>query len=363
MFKRNYELFNTLASSKNNKVVKWYTVDEMNDLTKKGSQDMSIAKRKIEEYLDNYMVKDEIDDTERLATEEEKTRKRRFLISLLNDCKKNEKIIRRYKTEDILLFLMAKKILVGKLKTQKGRTIEQSEFNEFKLSAIPAFKRAQKQGEEEKEYKELNDNRDILSKFIDFNVEIVLRDEKGREILDDKGTPIRKKVYQEHLQLKKYGDFYRFLYDTRIGLLLKQLTSECIKREDIDDELDEYDRNRKEIFAKIHAIEKLIINAHADQLDDSNAGKEGFVNEDGEPYRTNFRSLLSLVESIRIDRKKLTKEGELIVETRNAFSHNKYIEQLKDIADEKGLTLPEVAKLILANLNRFAIKLGIATKK
>lgn len=363
MFERNYELFNTLASSKNNKVVKWYTVEEINDLTKKESKDMSIAKREIEDYLDNYKVKDETDDTERRATEEEKAKKRRFLISLLNDCKKNEKTIRRYKTEDILLFLMAKKILVGKLKTQKGRTIEQSEFDEFKLSAIPAFKREQKQGEGEKEYKESNDNRDILSKFIDFSVEIVLRDDKGREILDEKGTPIRKNVYQEHLQLKKYGDFYRFLYDTRIGLLLKQLTSDRIKREDIDDELDEYDRNRKEIFAKIHAIEKRIINAHADQLDDSNAGKEGFVNEDGEPYRTNFRSMLSLVESIRLDKRTLTKEGELIVETRNAFSHNKYMEQLKDIADEKGLTLPEVAKLILANLNRFSKELKVVPKE
>lgn len=267
---RNYKYFDILYSTKvkNKTEKKYFTIEQM----KEKSEDKIIPGQ----YL------------QRIRDKEELEKEKRRLKKYLNEYKENEKCIRRYKVQDMLLFLMAKNILLSEWKD--------TEIKAYRLKNISS-----EQG------------KSILSQEIPFSITLNWNED---------GKRISKTIRQEKLKLKNYGDFYKFIYDDRIRTLLPQLneTFNEIDRELLEKELDEYDLNRVTVFQHIHEFEKAIIGNHPE----FNTRKH------------QFRDLLEAHGQIS-ERTSLE-----LRDVRNAFSHNHYTEHI-DISKKE---LPEVARSI-----------------
>ena len=272
--------------------------------------------------------------------EEEECRKK---MHQLHELQRNERDIRRHRNNDIILFLMAKKLLTDSEIFNKNET---GGIDQFKLKNIlpPAYT--------------TSENTSLLEQPITFSLTFSLADENGKPITDQ-GVPIKRTVYQEGLKLKNYGDFYSFLYDTRIGSLLSQIPNQGnIRREELEQELDFYDRRRHEVFALLQDIERRIISENP-SVQDGNARGEGFYYDktvgnktEKIAYRNNFYGLLSLCNRYLASENnstepELTEEGNMLVEIRNAFSHNRYVKSLTDPINISMLSLPEVARMII----------------
>lgn len=261
-----------------------------------------------------------------------------FFLKLIHQMRKlqqNERNIRRYRNQDMLLFEMAKKILLSggaviKTNGQVERGIEQ-----FKLQDI--LPPAMRQGSD----------KDLLEQKVEFRLTINLNDENGKPIKDSEGNSLTRTISQSEIKIKNYGDFYTFLYDSRIGTLLSQLTENGdIKRDELETEFDHYDHQRQEVFRLLQKIERLIIKSHP-ALADSNAGKPEFYDENGTPYRNSFSSLLLLCKQYLSEGGEPTGVSNLLTEIRNAFSHNRYVKSQDKQLDIRTLSLPEVADHIL----------------
>ena len=257
------------------------------------------------------------------------------LIHQMRKLQKNERNIRRYRNQDMLLFEMAKKILLsgGVVIKDNGR-VERG-IDRFKLQDIlpPGMRRG-------------TDN-NLLEQKVEFRLAINLSDENGKPIKDSEGKPLTRTICQDGIKIKNYGDFYTFLYDSRIGTLLSQLNENGdIKRDNLETEFDHYDRQRQEVFRLLQKIERLIIKSHP-ALADSNAGKPGFYNKEGKPYRNSFSSLLSLCKQYLNEGGKPTDVSDLLTEIRNAYSHNRYVKSESENLDIRSLSLPEVSDHIL----------------
>lgn len=260
------------------------------------------------------------------------------LMHQLRNLQRNERNIRRYRNQDMLLFLMAKKILLSGGVVFKDNAIEENGIEQFKLQDIlpPAMKLE-------------GDCNSLLEQPIEFSLTIGLCDESGKPITDANGKQIMRTIHQDSIKLKNYGDFFAFLYDSRIGGLLSQLsisTDDVIDRADLEKELDSYDRKRLKVFAVLQAIERRIIDEHP-ELADSNADGQGFFDADGKPYRNSFSGLLSLCKQYLAKEDKLNDLGYGIVDIRNAFSHNRYTSNDNKKINISKMNLPQVAELIL----------------
>lgn len=256
-------------------------------------------------------------------------------IHQMRKLQKNERNIRRYRNQDLLLFVMAKNILLsGGAVLRNNGQVEQG-IDQFKLQNI--LPPAMRQG---------NEN-DLLEQKVEFRLTINLNDENGKPIKDGDGQLQKRTISQSEIKIKNYGDFYTFLYDSRIGTLLSQLPMNGdIKREKLETEFDHYDRQRQEVFRLLQKIESLIIMSHP-ALADSNAGKPDFYDKEGKPYRNSFSSLLSLCKQYLNEGGKPTDVSCLLTEIRNAFSHNRYVKSESENLDIRSLSLPEVADHIL----------------
>ena len=207
----------------------------------------------------------------------------------LKEMRTVEKHIRRYKVQDMLIFLMAKDILLAK--DNGWNNIE-----DFKLKSVKPVNAG---GE------------NILNRQVRFSVTLTL---KGGKTVD---------ITQNDLKVKNYGDFYRFLNDSRIATLLPYLEKgECkagtestltVTRAEIEDELQAYDGKRVPVFEIIQRMEKKILSAHP-QLKDRKSAEYKIK---GLPKRNNFRTLLAEYGNVG-------ENLEAVVKIRNSFGHNCY---------------------------------------
>lgn len=301
---RNYKYFDILYASKvKNKMENvYFTIDEM----EKKSKDETI----VNEYLHNFQKdkkqenkgcliqknkdKEECKEVSRYKessdqkNKEDQEKERRRLKKYLNEYRENEKCIRRYKVQDMLLFLMAKDILLNEWKD--------AEIKEYRLKNICS-----------------KQEKSILSQEIPFS--ITLNWEKGEK-------QISKVITQEKLKLKNYGDFYKFIYDDRIRTLLPQLKEDInpIGRELLEKELDGYDLNRVTIFQNIHEFEKFVIDKHPEL----------------KMQKHQFKDLINIHGLIS------EKTNQDLRDVRNAFSHNHYTKCI-DISQKE---LPDIARTI-----------------
>lgn len=234
----------------------------------------------------------------------------------IRDIKNNERTLRRYKTQDMVLFLMAKKLFEDII-FEQGNEVNSKQMRLSKVC-----------------------NQAFLRQTLTFRVPVTVGD---RAIY----------VEQENMSLKNYGEFYRFLTDDRLMSLLENIVDTIkpnedgdlvIRHTDLMSELAAYDQHRSTVFELIQQIENLIIERNKAL---KNPDSEDFWVKEGLPKRNNFASLLEQID--QLNNVALTdEERKLLVAVRNAFSHNSYNIDFSLIKDVKHL--PEVAKGILQHL-------------
>lgn len=244
----------------------------------------------------------------------------------IREIKNNERALRRYKTQDMVLFLLAKEMFLKLL----------SEQNHEVNSELMRLANVCDEG--------------FLRQTLTFRVPVQVGD---------------KTIYveQENMSLKNYGEFYRFLYDERLMSLLNNIIESIkpnkdgelvIRHTDLMGELAAYDQKRSAVFKLIQEIEDIVIKANSN-LSDPN--KAEFWAKEGLPRRNNFASMLELINKLK-ETSLTNEERKLLVAIRNAFGHNSYNIDLSLIKDIKKL--PEVAKGILHHL---ASLLGVAEEE
>lgn len=294
-FARYYELFNILNNVKrrNQLVPVAMTVEGINKrLTSKAT---GADKKQIQCEIEKYVK--ELKHRESYKTlQEAKAAKKAKLIRLIREVKNNERAIRRYKVQDMILFLMAKSLLEDKV-----RTAEEGQKVLFQLKSVCSKR--------------------FLNQTLDVQFPV---------LVEDKTVYIR----QQNMSIKNYGEFYQLLNDDRLLSLLKKLVAadqqigdgeRSIEYNGLMGELTSYDIHRSSIFKAIHELEKLIAKnkdfSYLYDMDDPRAHIEDDLER--APKLNNFNSLIKLLETA--DLSSLNEaECELIIAIRNAFSHNHY---------------------------------------
>ena len=286
-----------------------------------------IWKRQVNQQIEDYVLGQSDRDLKlnRNQPEEKKDREREEkrealraqLLGLVREIKKTERALRRYKTQDMVLFLLAKEIFKSII---NERSESEVSWKHFLLSNVC--------------------NEDFLRQTLTFRVPVKVG---------------AKTVYveQKNMSLKNYGEFYRFLTDDRFSSLMDNIIDTLkpnedgelvISHTDLMSELAAYDQIRSTVFRLIQSIERLIID-QTPVLQD--ATSPDFWAREGLPKRNNFASLLELLD--KLNGIELTAdERTLLVSIRNAFSHNSYRVDLSKIRNIGNL--PEVARGILHHL-------------
>lgn len=229
---------------------------------------------------------------------------RRRLTHMIGDVKDNERCVRRYKTQDMILFLMASQLLGDAIRMEKIDSLDK-----FRLSAVC--------------------NAGFLNQTMDFEFPVQM---DGNVIY----------IRQDNMSLKNYGEFYQLLSDDRLPSLLEKLAdggSDRIDYGNLMGELTSYDLHRSRIFKAVHMLERRVTSDRQFRIFLNNpCDRRFYINDDASRMakRNNFRSLLMLLE--QGDTASLTEsERNLIISIRNAFSHNHYSIDLPRIAPEKRL--------------------------
>ena len=229
----------------------------------------------------------------------------------------NERSIRRFKTQDMLMLFMAREIL-------KAKNKDKDYDSDFKLKDVMT--------------------ESFLAKSIDFEWKIFVKDKDGKTV--------EKAIKQEHMKMKNYGDFYNFASDTqRLDSLLSRLDENEFWRSDIVNEFSYYDNNRSEIFRQVYIIESKAYEIKPELLDDGNAEKEWFYEikkkkgKEMKVYvRNRFFRLLDILASSMEGNVEENKKR-LLQSIRNAFSHNTYDVEMDEIfkGKKEKKKIPEVA--------------------
>lgn len=290
-YKRTYQYFNILNNRKErNKLVQvYYTLDEMEAYFK----DTESLKKRYKDYLTSSEAKKHPAPEQRLK-------------KYLSEYRKNETTIRRYRVQDMLVFLMAKILLL-----EKGG-LEAGELRQYKLSQVQPTT-----GQ--------NSGQNILSLQVPFNITVKL----------DDGT--ERSITQEAIKVKNYGDFFRFLYDDRVASLLPYTQDDIpLERALLEKELEGYDRERIPIFKSVHCMEKEILRL-CPELNDPKSSQYKYTTDIGTEkiVKENFRAMLTELCSRGLLPEN---EIEMMVEIRNSFSHNRYA-----CVNLKGKNIPMIA--------------------
>lgn len=273
-------------------------------------QGRAFAKRKgeIERHLEAIRNKEER-ETERLR-----------LARSFRDMTENEKQLRRHRINDIITFLMAKDILVADDTILLGEKI--SNLDALKLSNVKPI------GVEEA--------KSILEIMVPFRIKLKLKG--GNEVV----------INQDSIKLKNYGDFLRYLHESRLETLIPYLTDDdnavkiTLDRDQLDHELENYDAQRAEVYKNVHRIEKLILVECNDLRHATfkyNDSKDN--DEKSSPVANNFNELLSRFQQRFPDKIDEDVKNEMI-NIRNSFSHNAY---MSDKGVKVGIDTKELGKI------------------
>lgn len=243
----------------------------------------------------------------------------------INDVKKNERAIRRYKTQDLALFLMAKHIL--------GETLMQQNDNSedrflLKNVCAPGF----------------------LSQTVTAQFPL--------KVKVDKKQTVDFVVIQENMSIKNYGLFYLLFNDERIDTLLAKLKEQPVIRFNaLRTELANYDHNRSNIFRNMQQLEQKAFDENHEALTDTNH-PEFFYREESKnkitikERRNNFKHLMELLMNADPDRL----DDEVIkwlTSVRNAFSHNNFNMDMQEI----DKTLPTIIDQIMKRVEESRSKI------
>lgn len=286
-YKRSYELLEKLKKNNrnNDKSYKPYyiTSDKINECFKMGVNKEKPILKEIDDFVGAMQWRDR--GNHKTLQEAQEAMKKK-LTGMIQEVKMNERAIRRYKTEDAILFLMAKQTLSETI-------LAGQDDRRFMLKDV--FTDA------------------FLSKT--FNYDFEFQEKDSESVI---------KIKQEKMSLKNYGEFHRLLADDRMPSLVKLLLDNGVTEVEYNSlwgELTSYDIHRSSIFKAVQDIENQICSQY-DFLDNPDDARF-YIGDDKNRMarRNNFRSLLEL-----LDEKVLSEEDkELIISIRNAFCHNHYL--------------------------------------
>lgn len=215
-----------------------------------------------------------------------------------NEYQKSEKMIRRYRVQDALLFLLAKKTLT-----------ELADFDgeRFKLEEIMP-----------------DAEKGILSEIMPMSFTF----EKGGK---------KYTITSGGMKLKNYGDFFVLASDKRIGNLLELVGSDIVSKEDIMEEFKKYDQCRPEIASIVFNLEKCAFDTYP-ELPARVERKE----------KVDFWCILDVL----LNKKDINNEQSYILrKIRNAIDHNNYPD--KGLVEIKAL--PEIAMSIKKTFGEYAM--------
>lgn len=212
---------------------------------------------------------------------------------------KTEKVIRRYKVQDALLFMLANETLFRSVKVDKGR---------YKLKDVMP-----------------DGEKGILSEVVpmDFCFEREPRSGNSatRKLM---GT-----IHSDNMKIKNYGDFFALAYDKRMETLLPLVGEQCLVKEEVKEEFDKYDDCRPEMISMVFDFEQWAYGTYPEL--------KGLVSNE-----TTKGHLFSNLLQELLGKGELTDEEKYaLVGIRNAFLHNSYP---KDGGVVKVRTLPDIAK-------------------
>ena len=214
-----------------------------------------------------------------------------------NEYQKNEKVIRRYKVQDALLFLMTCDTLT-QFADFKG--------HQFKLRDIMP-----------------DAARGILSETmpIDFK-------------FSKNGTTYI--IHADEMKLQNYGDFFVLANDKRLENLLKLVGRQQVEKSELDTELKRYDVCRPEVVRMVFDLEKMAFD-NFPELAASVGGNE----------KVDFKYILEvLLREGKID----GRQKEILRLIRNSFDHNNY----PSTGVVEVVTLPEIADNMKELFGRYA---------
>lgn len=225
------------------------------------------------------------------------------MLDMLHDVADTEKEIRRYRIQDISLFLAVRRMLVKMLSNNTGGNIEKN-----------ASKKAQEMH------------------LHDFGFE------NDFDFLDNAKMEFKYKIGNTTITMpamsfKNYGTIFRLLGDDRFEQLRKGLETmqkNDVTFNDLTSELATYDQLRSEIMRLAQQIEQQAFdsNGYLHDVDDERffvSDKEG--NATTLAVRNNFNSMVHLLSQY-------ADVADFFTELRNAIAHNRYPKPYKD-AKEK----------------------------
>lgn len=156
----------------------------------------------------------------------ERSEEQEHMLHLLRNVKHNESTLKRYRIQDIILFMIAMKILMAE---------------ENDVERLKALGKIRLKGITQK---------DVLSQKVRFEVEV--KTQNG----------YKKTITQDNLKIKDYARFYRFVSDRRMPSLLDHIRTTYIDKELIEKELEGYDKVHPSILEEVFRYEKDYINSN-----------------------------------------------------------------------------------------------------
>ncbi len=216
--KRCYQLFNVLyrKSPSDNQV--YHNTAEIREMLMHNNQ--KSIHTDISNYLDRTIKQERLEEEKRCN-------------ALLKKMKKLETELKTYKIQDMLLFLLAKRILLK----DGDSAIQNQAINQIKLKNIAEG--------------------DTLSQKIPFRVKI--KSKNGYS----------KTIRQDDLKLKHYAQFYSIINDRRLPSLLDLIPNSTVMRLDIEAELNNFDKSHPGVLQSVFEYEKQYYDIHSDISNDS----------------------------------------------------------------------------------------------
>lgn len=277
MADRNYTLFDRLPEKKP-KEKQYLTIEQLRNQLMTGSKQS--FKKQIAVAVERH------DTAEQKEFEA-------YLKRLLTEIKDNETLLKRYRVQDIVLFLLAKNNLT---KDQQDKE-RMKAFDQLKLQDM------QKPG--------------ALEQKICMKVRVTSQ------------RNYNKTIVQDDLKLKNYAQFYRFLHDRRIASLLDLVQQNVIPRQLIEEELAGQDTVHPNIMEKVMQFEERFLRKHSEEWERTG---DNLV----------FWRMLQHETGI---------ENNPMAKVRNAFAHAVYPEWKYISEKAKQKQLPEKAKQIGSDFN------------
>lgn len=216
------------------------------------------------------------------------------LSNCRNEYQKNEKVIRRHKVQDALLFLLAKQMLTR---------LADIDGERFKLKEVMP-----------------DADKGLLSEVMPMSFTF----EKGGHTYT---------ITSEGMKLKNYGDFFVLANDKRLGRLMDIVGSDTVSKENLLEEFRKYDQCRPEVVSIVFDIERWAMAAFPDLATCD---------------RVNFKVIL---ERLKTDNRVGEEQGWILSQIRNAFDHNNY--PSKGVVEIH--TLPQVAVSMKQLFGEYAV--------